>query len=260
MKNIFRLFFVVRNLIVTITFIVLLLSNSYAKEQLDNEDDYSYNYPTNNSKCIIYDPYEKFNRKIFFFNGVVDTVILRPVAKMYGLFTNNYIKNRTGTLLSNISEPLTTVNYIIQGNSEGFFKSFWRFTINAVFGIGGLFDVASKVGLTTQKQTFSNSLAHYGVGPGPYIVLPLLGGMSARDLSEPITNSPFNPLKYAFHPSFKDGLTMANIIHSRHLIMPFTDYVTENSPDPYIAIRNAILEQKEANMLYSEGFKCPVVK
>ncbi|NBX19364.1 MAG: hypothetical protein EBR08_01380 [Bacteroidia bacterium] len=74
-------------------------------------------------KCSVYDPYEKLNRKIFAFNSVVDTFLLRPVAKIYGRFTNDYTKNRVGSFVDNISEPLSTVNYTLQGNPEGILKS-----------------------------------------------------------------------------------------------------------------------------------------
>lgn len=124
------------------------LGEVLAKGSDDSEEKYSYNYNQFNVKCTVYDPYEKLNRKIFAFNSVVDTFLLRPVAKIYGRFTNDYTKNRVGSFVDNISEPLSTVNYSLQGNPEGILKSFWRFAINSTFGIAGMFDVASKFGLT----------------------------------------------------------------------------------------------------------------
>ena len=239
------------------TIILLLSTPAFA----DDDNKYNYDYSAGNSRCAVYDPYEKLNRKIFIFNGTLDTLILRPVTKIYIRFTNDYVKNRVGTFVSNISEPLSTVNYGLQGKGDGMFKSFWRFAINSTFGIAGLFDVASKVGLSPEQQTLGNTLAYYGVGQGPYIVLPIYGGMGARDVSDPlISNNLLNPLKYAMHNDFKNGVTLGKILDSRAAIMPFTDYVTKNSPDPYIAIRNAILENRESKMVYPAGFRCPVVK
>jgi phospholipid-binding lipoprotein MlaA len=227
----------------------------------DNDDKLNYDYADGGGVCNAYDPYEKINRKIFFFNGFLDTFTLRPVAKIYGRFTNDYTKSRVRTFVDNISEPLSTVNYGLQGNGEGMFKSFWRFTINSTFGIAGLFDVASKVGLNPEPQTLGSTLAYYGVGPGPYIVLPIYGGMGARNVSDPlISNNLLNPLKYALHKDFKLGVTIAKTIHYRSDIMPFTDYVTKNSPDPYVAIRNAILSQNESKMAYPIGFRCPAAR
>lgn len=239
-------------------FITTLSTSTFAQ---DDNDKYNYDYSAGNSRCSVYDPYEKLNRKIFIFNGALDTIILRPVTKIYIRFTSDYVKSRTSTFVDNISEPLSAVNYGLQGNGEGMLKSFWRFMINSTFGIGGLFDVAAKAGLTSEQQTLGNTLAYYGVGQGPYIVLPIYGGMGARDVSDPlISNNLLNPIKYMLGKNFKYGVTVGNVINSRAAVMPFTDYVTQNSPDPYIAIRNAVLAQRESKMVYPEGFKCPTVK
>ena len=244
--------------LVLITLFCFIATNAIAAK--DPEDDYSYNYADLNNQCQVYDPYEALNRKIFIFNGVLDTFILRPIAKGYGRFTNDYTKSRIGSFINNISEPLSTVNYGVQGNAEGAFKTFWRFAINSTFGVAGLFDVASKFGLTAERQTFGNTLAHYGVGAGPYIVLPIYGGMGARDVMDPLaTNSAMNPVKYLMHSDFKYILAGTNIVHHRDQVMPFTDYVSKNSPDPYIAVRNATLNQREAKMIYPKKFRCPTV-
>lgn len=228
---------------------------------LDDEEDEFSSYASLNQTCLPYDPYERLNRKIYYFNAVLDTFILRPVAKGYIRFTNDYTKDRIGSFVHNIDTPLSTVQYALQGNSEGTLKSFWRFVINTTVGIGGLFDVAGKIGLHAAPQTFGNTLATYGVGPGPYIVLPLYGSTSGRGVTDPlITNNAFNPLKYKLHGDFKLGVTGAKAIHERAELMPFTDYVTKNSPDTYIAIRDAYLQSRESKMVYPKGFKCPSVK
>jgi len=248
--------------IINLILVILLCfttTSSLAKQTLD-DDDYSYNYAALNNRCAVYDPYERLNRKIFIFNGTLDTFILRPIAKGYGRFTNDYTKGRIGSFVNNISEPLSTVNYSIQGEGQGAFKTFWRFAINSTFGVLGLFDVASKFGLTAEPQTFGNTLAHYGVGSGPYIVLPIYGGMNMRDMMDPLAmNSSLNPVQYFTHKDFKLTLTGVTIIHHRDQIMPFTDHVTRTSTDSYISIRDAILNQREAKMAYPIGFKCPSV-
>lgn len=231
------------------------------------DEEYSYDYTALNNRCQVYDPYEKLNRKVFFVNGVLDTFILRPIAKGYGRFTNQYTKQRVGSFVDNISEPLSTVNYGLQGKPNGMFKTFWRFTINSTFGILGLFDVAGKFGLTAQPQTFGNTLGYYGVGSGPYIVLPIFGGTGARDVMDTLLlNSLLNPIKtglipanYQMHSDFKNVVTVLKTVHNRDAIMPFTDHVTKNSLDPYVAIRDAIIQQREAKMDYPVGFKCPTV-
>ncbi len=241
-----------------IAIVCSLSSSSLAVPAQDERYDYNYAELTN--RCQIYDPYESFNRKIFIFNGILDSFILRPVAKGYGRFTNDYTKQRVDSFLNNIREPLSTVNYGIQGNASGAGKTFWRFAINSTFGLVGLFDVASKFDLKAEPQTFGNSLAHYGVGQGPYIILPFYGGMGARDIMDPLVlNSYLNPARYPMHSSFKNVLLVTGLIHNRDKVMPFTDYVSKNSPDAYIAIRDAKLSERESEMVYPEGFKCPKV-
>lgn len=240
-----------------IVVICLLSNNSLASKQ---DEKYDYNYAELSNRCQIYDPYESFNRKIFIFNSILDTFILRPVAKGYGRFTNDYTKDRVDSFLSNIREPLSTVNYGIQGNAHGAGKTFWRFAINSTFGLGGFFDIASKFDLKAESQTFGNTLANYGVRQGPYIILPFYGGMGARDVMDPLVlNSYLNPAKYPMHNSFKNVLLVTSLIHNRDKIMPFTDYVSKSSPDAYIAIRDATLSERESRMVYPGGFKCPKV-
>lgn len=222
----------------------------------DDDDQASSNYCPN-----AYDPYEKINRKIFMFNSVLDYFLLRPVAIFYRDVTNDYIKARVGSFTENINVPLTTVNYTLQKDPENVLRSFWRFMINTTFGIGGLFDVASKMGLTVTPQTFGSTLAHYGVGPGPYLVIPFFGGTNGRDFTDSLfTNTYLNPLKYPLHSDFKLGLTATKLVHDRMVLLPFTDYVTQNSTDAYVSIRSSIHQNRESVVQYPENFKCPKYK
>lgn len=240
--------------------IIMVMSNMAHAANKDDDSDYNYSYH-NGVKCRqIYDPYEKFNRKIFVFNSGLDYVILRPIAIAYKNITNDYTKTRVSSFLDNIQEPLTSVNYAIQMNFQGFIKSVWRFLINTTFGVGGMFDVASKTDLPSNPQSFGSTLAHYGVGPGPYLVIPFFGNASIRDAGDMVLfNSAMNPLRYSFHKDFQLGLTGAKIVSSRAAILPFTDSIAKSSPDPYIAVRSAVFQYQEAKMQYPANFVCPVV-
>lgn len=243
--------------------VISLFNNALAQEiDLDQDDKkYNYNYAQLTNRCPVYDPYEKVNRKLFIVNAVLDGFILRPIAKGYGKVTNAYTKDRVESFINNLREPLSTVNYGLQGNSTGTFKTFWRFTINSTFGLLGFFDVAAKVGLTAEPQTFGSTLARYGVGAGPYLVVPFYGGTNARDfLDVIILNNALNPVQYPLHKDFTNIVTATRTVHFRERLMPFTDYISQNSPDPYIAIRNAIYNEREDKMLYPEDYVCGVNK
>jgi len=238
--------------------IILLLSFSFCYASQDGE--YTYHYKVE-GRCgeEVYDPYEKLNRKIFAFNSVLDHIILRPVAIGYKKVTNDYTKARVDSFLSNVSEPLTSVNYVIQMKIKNSIRSFWRFMLNSTVGIGGIFDVAGKFGIHTTPQTLGSTFARYGVGPGPYIILPFFGPTNARDFTDILlTNNRLNPLKYALHSDFKLILTGTNMVNNRSSLLPFTDYVAEHSTDPYISIRTASHQSKEHKIKYPKGFKCPV--
>ena len=231
------------------------ISSSYASAYNYDDDDSD----NNNSSCTeAYDPYEKINRKIFVFNSVLDYFLLRPVAIVYRNVTNDYIKARVGNFTENIGVPLTTVNYALQKNPNDTLKSFWRFMVNTTLGIGGLFDVASKIGLEITPQTLGSTFAHYGVGPGPYLVVPFFGGTNGRDLTDSLFTSTYlNPLKHFLHSDFKLGLTGVKLVHDRMVLLPFTDYVTKNSVDAYVSIRSSIHQNRESVVQYPENFKCP---
>ncbi|WP_375333112.1 VacJ family lipoprotein [Candidatus Tisiphia endosymbiont of Psammoecus bipunctatus] len=245
-------------------FILLLLVNfssitAIASTQ-NTQDDEDFRYVYNEGKgCTqVYDPYEKLNRKIFAFNSVLDYLFLRPITIGYKRISNNYTRARVSSFLDNISVPLTAVNYGLQMNYDQTMKSLWRFLINATFGIGGLFDVADKIGLRVTKQTLGSTLAHYGVGPGPYLVIPFLGGTNARDSTDAIfTNSYLNPIMYAVHRDFEIIVSGVQVINTRLGLLPFTDYIGCSSIDPYIAVRSATHQNRESVIVYPKQFKCP---
>ncbi len=239
-------------------FIFLLLVNFFAftvTANNQNSEDYSYNY---GAVCNqIYDPYEKMNRKIFAFNSVLDRFLLRPVAIGYKNVTNDYSKARVSSFLENINMPVTIINYGLQVDYGQTMKSIWRFLINSTVGIGGIFDVASKIGLKVTVQTLGSTFARYGVAPGPYLVLPFIGSTNLRDMTDTaLTNNYFNPIMYMVHRDFAWTVTGVEIIDIRMALLPFTDYVEHNSTDPYIAVRSAIHQNRESKVVYPKNFKC----
>ena len=241
---------------------LLVFVLSFVKIVLADKDyQYAYTEDDHHSCKEVYDPYEKLNRKIFVFNSVLDHLILRPIAVGYKNITNDYTKARVGSFIDNISVPLTTVNYALQKNFDGTMKSFWRFVINTTFGIGGLFDIAGKTGLTHNQQTFGGTLAHYGVGPGPYIIIPFFGASNARDVTDSLfTNSFLNPIKHYLHKDFKLGLFVVKMINDRMTVLPFTDFVAKNSSDPYVAIRSSVHQNREYYIGYPTNFICPTIQ
>ena len=239
--------------------ILLLLSCNFPAfaDEIAYNFDYSLDDPTETECNDLPDPFESVNRKIFYFNSFLDYIILKPVAKAYGKFVDDYARNRVGDFVDNIYEPLTTVNYSLQGNMYKTMSSFWRFAINTTFGIGGLYDLATEAGISHKPQTFGSTLAHYGVSSGPYIVLPILGSTNARDVWDVVVaDDILNPLKHYMKKYQKTSYSAVRIVHKRSEIMPFTDYISKNSTDPYVSIRSALHQRRESTLIYPSSYKC----
>ncbi len=225
------------------------------------EDSYKYNYSmtdTMNDECSdIDDPFEKLNRKVFIFNSVLDHFILRPIAKGYTKVLNDYTRDKVSNFVDNVSVPLTTVNNVLQADADNALLSFWQFTINTTLGVGGFFDVAADFGLKTPPQTFGSTLARYGVGPGPYLVLPFLGSSNVRDMFDPLMfDSKMNPVKHQLHRDFAVTIGITKLVQKRSEALPFTDYLSKHSSDPYVTIRSTMHQYREKNLRYPASYRC----
>ena len=148
----------------------------------------------------INDPFEELNRISFEFNEQVDANFLKPVAATYSKCPR-FIKKGVTNFFDNLEEIDTTVNQLLQGKPVNALNDLTRFVINSTVGLGGIFDVASPLGLPRHEEDFSQTLALWGVPSGPYIMLPLLGPSSVRDVfSRPVSSF----LSVTFHMTESD--------------------------------------------------------
>lgn len=247
-----------------LAYILIFFSCSFSIYAQDSYSDYNYsaNYSLSEDdsvQCIeMYDPFESFNRKIFAFNNFIDKLFIVPLAKTYNIFTTPYIRARVGNFIDNISSlPWSFVNYGLQRNAEGMVQSFWRFVINSTLGILGIFDVASLVSLNPQEKNLASSFAFYGIEPGPYIVLPLLGGITLRGSGDLIMkNQDVNPSKIIVPSNISNILMPLQIVHVRSQLLKVTSFIERSSADPYVAVRYAIYQSAERNIVYPRNFRC----
>ena len=126
----------------------------------------------------VYDPWEPFNRRMYYFNAKLDKYILLPTVRVYQAVTPAPVEKGVHNFFRNLREIKTFSNSVLQGETKKSLITFNRFAINSTFGVFGLFDVATKVGLRRQREDFGLTLANYGVKEGPYLVLPLFGPSS----------------------------------------------------------------------------------
>ena len=128
-----------------------------------------------------YDPWEPFNKRMYYFNYQIERLVITPIVNTYKFITPDFVENRVSNFFKNAKVLNTMANSAFQLKGRKSMRALGRFTMNTVLGLGGLFDVASKMGMPKPYEDFGLTLAHYGVGRGPYLVLPLLGPRYLRD-------------------------------------------------------------------------------
>ena len=127
------------------------------------------------------DRLENSNRNIYQFNDVMDRTLLKPPAKGYRRIVPVSVARRIRNLLNNLAAPIDISNNILQGKFKFGFSGLGRFLLNSTVGLAGIFDPAAKIGLEPHPEDFGQTLAVWGVGQGPYIVLPFFGASTLRD-------------------------------------------------------------------------------
>ena len=184
------------------------------------------------------DPFENINRKTFEFNENLDEKILKPTAKFYSKFPPR-IKNGITNFFNNLEEVDTCVNQLLQGKPKKSANDLTRFLINSTVGLGGFIDVASKMGLERHEEDFGQTLAVWGVGEGPYIMLPGLGPSTLRDaFSKPVSSF----LSVTFHMTETDvniALKSIDAIETRERLL---DVESLLSGDKYVFVKDAYIQ------------------
>ena len=184
------------------------------------------------------DPYENFNRKTFEFNEKLDEKILRPIAKTYSKFPPK-VKNGVSNFFNNLEDVETSINQLLQGKPKKSINDISRFIINSTIGLGGFIDVASKIGLERHEEDFGQTLAVWGVGQGPYIMLPGLGPSTLRDtFSRPVSSF----TSVTFHMTDADvniALKTIDAIETRERLL---DVESLLSGDKYSFVKDAYIQ------------------
>ena len=127
------------------------------------------------------DPWEGFNRRMYYFNAKADEYVILPVVTGYQKITPDVVERSINNFFSNLDEISTFINSLLQFKLSVAGETLARFTLNSTVGLAGLFDVATQIGFAEQNEDFGQTLGYWGVDAGPYLVLPLLGPSSLRD-------------------------------------------------------------------------------
>lgn len=187
------------------------------------------------------DPWEPVNRKIFAFNETVDRWLLRPVASGYDKVMPDAAQRSVTNFIFNIYEWNYMLNALMQGNPEGAATSIGRFMVNTTVGVFGLFDVATKMGIEPQRADFGQTLMTWGVGSGPYVMLPLFGPRTLRSATgyyfDIYTSIP--PLTWDTETTYL--FWTVELISYRAGLLDYDELITG---DRYVFLRSAYLQSR----------------
>lgn len=199
---------------------------------------------------VINDPFEGYNRAMFAFNQQADKIVINPFIKGYRTVAPKPVRAGIRNFLRNIRTPVTLTNQLLQGDLNGAKNALVRGAINTTVGVGGIFDVAGHEGIEYEGEDFGQTLAVWGVGHGPYMVVPLLGPSSLRDYSGYFADSMIDPLRmYLFnvdHDGIYYGKLGADYLDIRESVYDALQDIEASSLDPYAATRSIYYQRRQA--------------
>lgn len=198
------------------------------------------------------DPIEPFNRAMFDFNDTLDTYAIRPVAEGYRTYVPEFPRERIHDFLSYLHSPLIFVNDVLQGESDRAVQTFFRAAFNTTFGLLGLIDFASAAGIPAHEEDFGQTLAVWGIGEGPYLVLPLLGPSNPRDAFGLAVESYADPISITLgNIHYGDvgwGRTALDGLDRRTAMIEPLDDVKRTSLDYYASLRSLYRQHRAAEI------------
>lgn len=200
------------------------------------------------------DPYEKFNRHTYNLNKGLDRAIFKPLGTVYQTVLPDPVIKSLGNVYGNISDVITLANNILQGRFYDAWSDTWRIAVNTTIGIGGLFDVASSMGLEKHKQDFGLTMAAWGYKPSAFFVIPVFGPSTIRDtIGLPVDRFVFSPYSYMPNVSFRNWLYGANLIGQRASLLPLDRLIKAAALDPYQFERDAYLQYRKTKIEQNAG-------
>jgi phospholipid-binding lipoprotein MlaA len=193
-----------------------------------------------------YDPWEPYNEKMFSFNhDVVDRFVLKPVATAWDAILPDAVQRSLGNVFENLGMPRRLVNNLLQFKFKGAGYEVTRFLLNSTIGIGGIFDIAKEAEVPRSNEDTGQTLAVYGVAPGPYLILPFLPPLTVRDGIGFAADLAMHPLSYFIPFVAVVGGGATNVVNDRSQNLEFFESVEENVIDLYSAVRNAYLQRRQ---------------
>lgn len=196
------------------------------------------------------DPLERYNRAMFGFNEVLDNALIAPVARGYTAVVPELARTGVSNFFGNFVDAWSAVNQFLQGKGEAGATMTMRVATNTLFGIGGLFDVASDLGMERQSEDFGQTLGRWGLPAGPYFVWPLLGPSTLRDsAARPVDLMAWSPARLTDHELTSYSLSGLQLIDTRASLLGATRVLDGIALDKYTFVRDAYIARRR-NLVY----------
>lgn len=195
------------------------------------------------------DPWEGFNRKVFAFNEALDENVVRPVAVRYNETLPSFVRRGIGNVFANVNDGWSAINNALQGKLTPTVLDVMRFSTNTFLGFGGVLDIASEAGIPRHNEDFGQTLATWGVGAGPYLVLPVFGPSTLRDGSALPLDLHFSPALLLDEWPQRLAVGSLNIVDTRARLLGTTRLLEDVALDRYVFVRDAFLQRRRSLVL-----------
>ncbi len=195
------------------------------------------------------DPFENYNRSMFRFNTSLDENVIKPVATGYADYVPSFIRTAIGNFFGNLGDVWTALNNYLQGKPRDGTSDAGRVAFNSTFGLLGLIDVATPMGLPKHDEDFGQTLGVWGVKSGPYLVLPFFGASTVRDgVAKPVDLIYGDALNYGGNQSFENTSRVLRVVDDRAAFLGSSSLMERAALDPYQFYRDAYLQRREARV------------
>jgi phospholipid-binding lipoprotein MlaA len=194
------------------------------------------------------DPFEPFNRGVSRFNDAVDDAVLVPVATAYQKVLPSPVRTGVNNFFGNLGEVWNFANSVLQLKLQNSAETLMRFNVNTFFGLGGLLDVASEVGIDRHNEDFGQTLGRWGMPSGPYVVLPLLGPSTLRDTAALPVDAYGDPVGHIDDIPVRNSLYVLRAVDTRSTFLRASQLIGDAALDKYSFTRDAYLQRRRSEV------------
>ena len=194
------------------------------------------------------DPFEPVNRAVFRFNDTLDENVLIPAAKGYRAVVPQPVRTGVGNFFNNIGDVWNFANSVMQLRAQNSAQTFMRLNVNTVFGLGGILDVATELGIERHKEDFGQTLGRWGVPSGPFVMLPVLGPSTVRDTAALIVDLNGDGLAAMRPVAARDVSYVLRVVDARAQFLRASQFIGDAALDKYSFMRDIYLQRRQADV------------